>query len=127
MPDELSLKADERLESTLAEIGARDPREFYRERLRDLKRTDPAAYDEAVVYYRDVLIPTVAAGDSNPLDEWTEYGRRLASSLAPGRTVSIDPSGRCRDYDRPTRDVLILHLPDQLDLGILVKIEHYVA
>jgi len=113
MSDDLAQKADERLEQALAETGARDPREFYRERLRELKRADADAYEKAVTYYRDILIPTVAEEGSSPLDEWTEYGRRLASSLAPGRTVHVDRSGRAVPYERPTRDGLILHLPDQ--------------
>lgn len=113
MSNEQSLQADERLESALAETGARDPREFYRDRLRELKRANPQGYAKAVDYYQEVLIPTIASGETAPLDAWTEYGRRLASSLAPGRTILIDPTGRSHTYDQPSRDGLILHLPDE--------------
>ncbi len=113
MSDELTTRADERLEQALADSGARDPREFYRERLRELKQADPDGYDKAVEYYRGVLLPAVADGDEDPLDAWTEYGRRLAVSLAPGHTVSVDPSGRAHPYERPTREGLILHVPDE--------------
>ncbi len=112
MSDDATARADQNLERALAESGARDPREFYRDRLRELKQADARAYGEAVAYYRDTLIPRVASGETDPLDAWTEYGRRLASSLAEGRTVSVDATGRAHPYGGPSRDDLILHLPD---------------
>ena len=105
--------ADEALEAALAASGARDPREFYRERLRELKRADPGEYETAVAYYRDTLIPGVAEGLHDPLDAWTEYGRRLAASLAPGRTISVDGTGLAHEYSGPDRDRPVLHLPDE--------------
>lgn len=112
MSDDPSREADRMLESAIAESGARDPREFYRERLRELKRVSPDGYEKAVEYYREVLIPEVVSGDTNPLHAWTEYGRRLATMLAPGRTMNIDGSGRAQAYESPTRDGLVLHFPD---------------
>ena len=112
MTEDLSGEADRRLDAALAATGARDPREFYRERLKELKRVDPEAYRKAVEHYRDVLIPDVASGRTEPILAWTEYGRRLAESLAPGRTVTIDGSGRARPYEGPTSTELILHLPE---------------
>lgn len=112
MTDDVTQEADRRLEAALEAVGARDPREFYRERLRELKGTDPEAYRTAVDYYRNTLLPTVAGGDSDPIVAWTEYGRRLAEALAPGRTVSIDASGRSHAWEGPSQDGLILHLPD---------------
>jgi hypothetical protein len=112
MAEDLTAEADRRLEEALAREGARDPREFYRERLRDLKQASPDGYAKAVAYYRDTLIPGVASGDVEPLQAWTEYGRRLAESLAPGRTVAVDRSGRAHPYEAPApRDQLVLHLP----------------
>lgn len=112
MSGDLTAQADRRLEEAIAREGARDPREFYRDRLRDLKQADPERYAEAVAYYRDTLIPRIASGEGDPLTEWTEYGRRLAEGLAPGRTVAIDPTGRARPYAfPPSRDTLLLHLP----------------
>lgn len=105
--------ADKALEDAIAATGARDPREFYRERLRELKRVNPSEYETAVAYYRDTLVPEVAAGERDPLEAWMEYGRRLAASLAPGRTVSIDASGLAHEYRGPEPDRLLLHLPSE--------------
>jgi hypothetical protein len=112
MSDDLTAEADRRLEEALATTGARDPREFYRERLRELKQANPDGYAEAVAFYRDELIPEVASGVGDPLVAWTEYGRRLAEALAPGRTVAVDATGRAHAYEPPAPlDHLILHLP----------------
>jgi hypothetical protein len=112
MSDDLTAEADRRLEDALASTGARDPREFYRERLKELKQANPDGYAEAVAFYRDDLIPEVASGEGDPLVAWTEYGRRLAEALAPGRTVAVDVTGRAHTYEPPApRDHLILHLP----------------
>lgn len=112
MSDDRTAEADRTLEAALEATGARDPREFYRERLRELKRANPDEYEAAVAYYRDTLIPEVASGERDPIEAWTEYGRRLAAALAPGRTVSIDASGLAHEYGSPERDRLVLHLPD---------------
>lgn len=106
-------RADAAIEEALARSGARDPREFYRERLRELKQASPEAYEEAVVYYRDTLVPSVAGGEVEPLVAWTEYGRKLAELTAPGRTVSIDPTGRAEPYESPVSpERLVLHMPE---------------
>ncbi len=112
MSDDLNARADARLEEALAAEGARDPREFYRERLRELKQADPEGYAAAVAYYRDTLIPEVASGAAEPLSAWTEYGRRLAEAVSPGRTVAVDGTGRAHPYEPPApRDHLVLHFP----------------
>jgi len=116
MSDAQAAAADEALQAALTAAGARDPRDFYRERLKDLKRVDTDGYESAVAYYRDTLIPQVAAGTTDPLEAWTEYGRRLAEALAPGRAVSIDSTGRAREYEGSAPDRLVLHLPD--DKGV---------
>jgi len=104
--------ADERLQAALEQTGARDPREFYRERLRELKEQNPEGYAEAVRYFESTLVPTIAGGTVEPLVAWTEYGRRLAEMSAPGRTMTIDPTGRAQPYEPPPAgDALILHLP----------------
>jgi hypothetical protein len=105
-------RADALLEQVLQETGARDPREFYRERLRELKERDRGGYDEAVRYFEESLIPSIASGAAEPLAAWAEYGRRLAELSTPGRTFSIDPSGRAGPYTSPSApDALVLHLP----------------
>lgn len=118
--DELTRTADRVLEEALEQTGARDPREFYRERLRELKQSNPDGYREAVAYYREKLIPTVAEGNRPPLDAWTEYGRVLAQAAEPGRTVSIDATGRAHPYEGPDLERLILHLPDQKNARALL-------
>ena len=109
----LQERADARLETAVEETGARDPREFYRKVLRDLKGRDEAAYREGVRYYKERLVPAVADEASDPLAEWTEYGRTLAELTAEGRTLAVDPTGRAEPYEPPpARDRLVLHLPD---------------
>lgn len=120
MTDTLAADADRVLEAALAETGARDPREFYRERLRELKRANAAGYEDAIEHYREKLVPMVASGEAEPLAAWTEYGRLLAEALAPGRTVSIDATGLAHAYEGPGRDRLILHLPNQNGARALV-------
>jgi hypothetical protein len=112
MSESLASTAERVLEAALAESGGRDPRDFYRERLREIKRLRPEDYQRAVSYYSETLLPEVAGGKREPLAAWTEYGRRLAEALAPGRTVSIDASGRAHTYETAAPDRLILHLPD---------------
>jgi len=112
MAEDQTKEADRILEEALERAGARDPREFYRDRLRTLKDADPEGYQSAVGYYRDTLIPAVASGEADPLEAWTEYGRTLAQAVARGRTVSIDDSGRAHPYEGPAGGHLVLHLPD---------------
>jgi hypothetical protein len=109
---DLTATADRALEAALARTGARDPREFYRERLRELKQKSSKAYEAAVAYYTETLIPEVASGRTDPLVAWTDYGRRLAEALVPGRTVSIDETGRAYPYERHVPGWLVLHLPE---------------
>lgn len=112
MVEDRTNEADRILEEALERAGARDPREFYRDRLRTLKETNPEGYQSAVRYYRDTLIPSVASGEADPLEAWTEYGRTLAEAVARGRTVTIDGTGQAHPYEGPVGDHLILHLPD---------------
>ncbi|HEY7818210.1 MAG TPA: hypothetical protein VIG29_08330 [Vicinamibacteria bacterium] len=113
--------ADSLLEKALQASGSRDPREFYRERLRELKERNPEGYREAVRYFESTLVPSVAGGGTDPLAAWTEYGRHLAELTAPGRTVAIDESGRSRRYEPPhAPDELILHLPTSGGRALLV-------
>jgi hypothetical protein len=120
--DDLQAQADQKLEAALAATGARDPREFYRDRLRDLKQADRGAYAQAVVDYRDTLVPAVAGG-TDPLPAWTEYGRRLAELAAPGRTLMIDATGVATAYQAPApTDRLILHMPEARGRALVVGI-----
>lgn len=109
---DLREQADRRFEQALKESGARDPRDFYRKRLRELRERSPEAFQRALAYFEQRLTPAVAAEGSDPLREWLEYGRFLAEQVASGRTVQIDRTGRERPYAPPVPlDHLVLHLP----------------
>lgn len=121
MSDDLRARADARFERALQETGARDPRGFFRDQLRELKSANPDAFRRALRYFDETLIPTVADEGSDPVAEWLEYGRLLASLAVPGRAVQIDAGGRARDYARPVPpDALVLHLPENAARPALV-------
>lgn len=124
MDQELKTKADERFEKALERSGARDPRDYYREQLRELKDRDPDAYRRCVRYYEEDLLPGVAEGDADPLAAWEELGLLIAEETAEGRTVEIDRTGRAHDHDIPSdQDRLVLHLPhDPKEKALLVAL-----
>lgn len=114
-------RAETRFLEALEASGARDPREYYRDRLKELRTSNPAGYESVVAYYGSTLIPTVAADDSDPLAAWLEYGRVIAETTSPGKAYEIDTSGRRSPYAPPTpRDRLVLHLPDSGGRALLV-------
>lgn len=115
-------EAERILEEALEATGARDPREYYRRRLTEIRRSSKEAYEEAVTYYRETLVPSIVQRRTDPLAAWTEYGRTLAELVQSGRTVSVDPSGRAEPYEAPVEpDRLVLHLPDtRRDRALLV-------
>lgn len=105
MADDLRARADERFQRALQQTGARDPRNFFRDMLRDLKAADADAYREALRYFNETLIPAVADDASDPVAEWLEYGRVLASLAIRGRRWAPPPpsAGRRRTGWRPGR------------------------
>jgi hypothetical protein len=121
MDDDLRARADARFEQALKQTGARDPRTFYRDQLKELKAASPDGFRRALRYFEETLIPTVADEGSDPVAEWLEYGRMLASLAVPGRTVQIDAGGRARDYARPVPlEAMVLHLPENASRPALV-------
>ena len=58
--DPLRDRADERFQRARERAGAKDPRDFYRARLRELRERDEPAYRRAVEYYERTLVPNVA-------------------------------------------------------------------
>jgi hypothetical protein len=114
MDEALRKEADRVFAEALERSGARDPRDYYRKALRELKQVDPDAYEKAVAYFQDVLVPSIANGESEPLQAWRDYGLLIAEMTAPGRTVTIDETGRSRPFapDAPL-DYLVLHLPEK--------------
>jgi hypothetical protein len=111
-PEGLREQADRRFAEALARTGSPDPRELYREWLKELRVRDEGAFRKALEYFEQELVPAVARPDSDPLDEWTEYGLRLAQRLTPGEAVRIDATGRSRPLDGPAPlEEMVLHLP----------------
>ncbi|HEX8392632.1 MAG TPA: hypothetical protein VF665_09780 [Longimicrobium sp.] len=121
MSPDLRARADERFARALEQSGARDPRNFFRDWMRDLKARDAEAYRRALAYFNDVLIPTVADEESDPVAEWLEYGRVLAELSTPGRAMQFDATGRATPYARPVPpDHMVLHVPEQATAPALV-------
>ena len=106
-------EAERRFEEARERVGARDPRDFYRSALRELRTVSPGGYEKAVAYFQEVLVPSIASGKAEPLHAWREYGRLIAELSAEGRTVSLDETGRSEPFSPDTPlDRLVLHLPD---------------
>lgn len=121
MNDPQQAEADRRFEEALESRGARDPRDYYRARLVELRQANPTAYQSAVAYHRDTLIPAVASGAEDPLTAWRTYGLEIARLTAKGRTVSVDPTGKADPFTEPCpEDALVLHLPDGKGPALLV-------
>jgi hypothetical protein len=106
-------EANRRFDEALEKTGARDPRDFYRKALRELKPVNATGYEKAVSHFQEVLVPSIANGEAEPLWAWREYGRLIAEVTAPGRTVAVDATGRSRPFaPEMPMDLLVLHLPD---------------
>jgi hypothetical protein len=122
MDPTLRTRADARLGEALSRDALEDPRARFRDRLRFLRERDPSAFEEAIRYYEETLVPRVAA-DADPIEEWFEYGRRLADLTGPGIVVSIDAGGRAATFQPPVpRDHLVLHIPDDAATPVLVLV-----
>ncbi len=105
-------RADQLFEDALGKTGAKDPREFYRKRLREMKADDPDAYRDAVAYYENELVPSIAEAGDDPLTAWQQFGCRMADLMVAGAPVEIDTTGRRRPYAPPTpADRVVLHIP----------------
>ncbi len=112
MDQELHDRADQIFEDALGKTGAKDPREFYRKRLREMKAENPDAYGEAVAYYQNELVPSIAEAGDDPLMAWQQFGCRMAELTVTGTPIEIDTTGRRRPYAPPTpADRMVLHIP----------------
>jgi hypothetical protein len=106
-------EADRRFEEAIRASEARDPRDFYRTALRELKESNPDGYEKAVEHFQTILGPSVASGEAEPLTAWREYGRLIAEMTGEGRTLAIDETGFAKPYSPESPlDQLVLHLPD---------------
>src|SRR5512142_1694232 len=103
--------AERRLAEALAASAMADPRAPYRDRLRQLRASDPAAFARALDHFENTLVPAVA-GDAEPLAAWLAYGTFLAELPGRGRTIAVGREGRARPYQPPPAGALILFLPD---------------
>lgn len=107
-------EADRRYEIRIQETGARDPREFYRDILRDLRETDVEAYKEMVARYEAEVVLPLAEGSRDPLLIWLQFGRVLAQRAAPGRLMLVDATGRAKPApEQLSWGDLLLQLPDE--------------
>lgn len=109
--EEQKRAADARLEAAIAAAGLADPRVPCRARLRQLRSSDAGAFDRALAYYENELVPRVAE-DGDPVAEWLAYGKMLAELSGSGHVVAVDGSGRARPAsDVPGAD-LLLFMPE---------------
>ena len=112
MDQELQNEADRIFEEALGQTGAKDPREFYRTRLREMKLDNPDAYREAVAYYENELVPSIAEAGDDPLFAWQQFGCRVAELTVTGTPIEVDATGRRLPYAPPTPpDRMVLHVP----------------
>lgn len=114
MDEAVKAEAGRLFEEAIEATGARDPRDFYRKALRELKEINPEGYGRAVTHFQEVLVPSIASGRVQPLEAWREYGRLLAELAGPGRAVGVDETGRAQPFspDCPM-DRLVLHIPEE--------------
>ncbi len=105
-------RADARLEERLATAAVRDPRPPYRDRMRWLKQQDASAFEEALRYYEDTLVPEIAGG-RDAVEAWLAYGRRLAELGGAGRLVEVDEVGRAVSWDGSEPRGLVLFIPER--------------
>lgn len=114
MDADLQSRADQALDQAIQRTGARDPRDFYRKLLLELKEQDQEAYEGAVNRWKTEVVEPLARGDGSPLDRWLAYGLDLARTLEDGNSVRVDETGRALPLERaPSWKDLVLHLPDR--------------
>ena len=107
-------EADRRYERRIGETGARDPREFYREILKELRESDGEAYREMVARHQSEVVLLLEQGKRDPLLTWLEFGRTLAQRVAPGKLLRVDPTGRAMPApEKLSWEDLLLHVPDE--------------
>lgn len=109
--------AKQRTDSAIEKSGYVDFREAYRERLRWLKDARPQAFTRGLSHYNDILVKNITNG-GDPIAEWIEYGKLLGELSGAGKTVTVDETGRARDYNG-SLDGLILHLPEDTNVPAL--------
>jgi hypothetical protein len=88
-----------------------DPRGPLRERLKQLRTTDPEAFGRAVSHYEQEVLPALAEGDAMAV--WLDYARWLGQLTGNGRLTCIDATGRAAPCRAPLEHgALVLFLPE---------------
>jgi hypothetical protein len=117
MDVQLRERAEARLTAAAAELNLADPRPPYRERLRRLRETDPAAFERAVAHYEQTVLPALTTAE--PLTTWLEYGKFLTGGAV--RTTVIDAAGRAGPVAAPVPSgSLVLLIPDEPSADVLI-------
>lgn len=113
MKNDLQERADTLFDEARASAGmSHDPRDLYRDNLKQLKTSDTEAYDALVEHFQKRLLPSIADKGVDPLIAWREFGLEIAVRTQAGRTVSIGPCGAASEFNPgDPLDRLILHLP----------------
>jgi hypothetical protein len=115
VPPEKEAQATRLTQEALTRSGLADMRPAYRKLLLELKKADPATFDEATRRYREELEPSIAEGVADPVAAWLQYGIWLAGRFAAGKPMAIDPTGRARDFEPgslPGPGDMVLFMPD---------------
>jgi hypothetical protein len=119
MTTDVRSRAETRLTEAAAALHLADPRGPFRERLKQLRETDPEAFQRAVAHYEQDVLPGLAEGDV--LAVWLEYGRFLGQLSGNGRLTAIDATGRSTVYRPPLAPgTLVLFLPEDTAVDALV-------
>jgi hypothetical protein len=119
MDPELRTRAEARLEDAAAALGLADPRRPLRDRLRQLRESDAAAFERAVAHYETQVLPGLAGDD--PIAAWLEYGRFVGQLTSNGRLTVIDGTGRAAAYRAPLQaGTLVLFIPEDTAVEVLV-------
>jgi hypothetical protein len=122
MDEETRTHAEARLREATAAAGLLDPRDRFRERLKQLRQSDPDGFRRAVQYYEQHVLPGLAGGD--PLLTWLEYGSFLGQLTSNGRLTCIDETGRALPFTQPLQPrALVLFIPEDTAVDALVAAE----
>jgi hypothetical protein len=95
MSEQAKERADARLLEAFAREGIEDNRPAYRQRLRQLRDRNPAAFERALRHYEDEVLPALGVED-DPVAAWIAYGVWLGELDGPGRLLAVDADGRAR-------------------------------
>jgi len=118
---EFKMRAEARLDEAVHGAGLADPRVPLRARLRELKESHPAAFDQARSHYEQTVLPALAEA-ADPLAAWVDYACFLAQLTSTGRLVGIDATGRATAFQAASPGLLVLFIPDDTPAAVLVAL-----